>query len=1406
MDNVDIDTNIERVERILDTLTSKNNMLELMDSSVLKDILSNSSETAFEHILTNYILYCTSEMNDNVVKHLSGDFTGLTGNDETISNKTPQLRSTTVLQSLFNTRKIQRNPTLNTKSYTLKNTYDKENRRKLPGDINRPTTSKFKRVKPSSILQSNNLKTTNLSKELSTMQRITPRSSFVNVRQRGGAIDICNGVYTDQHNPLNHIIGLVKTLDELKHDFDKSPILGGYMKDIESKYIYNIDKLITQFKQELTTNNINDTTTTNVIELADNIMTNALVNNDNEILTETEWSYYTSMLKFITDTCGLENLNIIKAIKIPRSKTKGLFEKYDDVKIETLKQQGLVFEFEKADDGSSSGSSDDGVNSRYFYSKLSTTIDKVEQSLDINQLNTYFQDNPTSFRRLMPIVGIKMAPEGIYTKNQTTEFEGKSNRKVLSYAAGLIDPATTGAIPITTFRNVDNTDIKNRIQFLQDISAVQSISARMIMAECLNEFMGYFGVEKPDFISVSDGSYMTSSLISKSERDYLVNATVVPGMDVDEGIEQSYMRVIFTKNKARDAYDGIEFLTGFPGTLHKKPETSLSLKIKDLTIKNIADLFKLFNSKENKVMSVLKKIFSSSKRTGNPISSDLKTFSSVIATMGSDKPEEKESYLRMFNFAEYIIEKSAYASTLQGQERDWLFTQIIISMKSLGDSIQVKYVNKMDTLIKDSFKSEGKTTDVSVYISSSDKNVAGESLFYNTPFLINGTGIRPHSTLFRKYKAFFDSTQEKIALESLTGIKSKTQSDGKEILSHSTAIIHNLGVQSLNDIVVSLNKSINDLKSYHVILAPPSANKETTFFKLEDTDSIIIEFEKSVELLYGGNDTIDVLFNKFTVEQKNIHNLFVSFTSIISMFSDNEKINILGLEPMCLSLLAPGGLESPSSSIDSTFRNMTTMIGRILETFKLIINKDDPSNTMDNTLLDKITDNIQSINKNSTFQILASCNFSKIIRNFKTDNIKGFTDKVDLIVQKYKTSMSLIYDNFNISLAFLAPEFNSFFEASRVKYNELIKQNYQEFIELKKILSIFIEAIENKDINTMSKAIEYTVSKPPNPSNFYLFNVLIKGGVNSSIAKNICSQLNFAFKKTGQTQTRQSRGKSSGSSDVDKLTDIAELEARLALLQENLNDKLSELEQYQREKEAFMNSNGDLKAMKKRSKVYKNLFTKFHKDSNYKESFEKTTESAKKSIERSITRETAKLEKKKEKRTMTYYELMVLLNDSFGSLDMELKRELQELKTQVDSQAINLSQDLQGLKTMMVSQSGGQVVLPRLKPSTKKKNKYSYKLNGTKRQRRKALNEGVVSEMKKRNITLKNAAIAKKGRLNMLRIYRRKSDVEACKTITDDMAYLDKKYKLGTTNAICGKSGKSGKKTRKKQSNSIKKL
>ena len=115
------------------------------------------------------------------------------------------------------------------------------------------------------------------------------------------------------------------------------------------------------------------------------------------------------------------------------------------------------------------------------------------------------------------------------------------------------------------------------------------------------------------------------------------------------------------------------------------------------------------------------------------------------------------------------------------------------------------------------------------------------------------------------------------------------------------------------------------------------------------------------------------------------------------------------------------------------------------------------------------------------------------------------------------------------------------------------------------------------------------------------------------------------------------------------------------------------------------------------------------------------------------------------------------------------------------------------------TQDGGRVkrtkkrktrkLLPKLRKISYKNKKHHYKLKDPFSKRKLAIHEGVNREAKKTGKTKKKAAIAKKGRFNILRIYRKNKKIKECNTITHDMRYMDRKYGLGKTKNICGQKG-----------------
>ena len=104
-----------------------------------------------------------------------------------------------------------------------------------------------------------------------------------------------------------------------------------------------------------------------------------------------------------------------------------------------------------------------------------------------------------------------------------------------------------------------------------------------------------------------------------------------------------------------------------------------------------------------------------------------------------------------------------------------------------------------------------------------------------------------------------------------------------------------------------------------------------------------------------------------------------------------------------------------------------------------------------------------------------------------------------------------------------------------------------------------------------------------------------------------------------------------------------------------------------------------------------------------------------------------------------------------------------------------------------MSSESNRVLLPKLRKIDYATKKEKYHLRDPVSKRRAAIDAGIKSEMRKTRKNKRQAAIAKKGRFNILRIYRRNRKIDECKKITRDMRYMNSKYGLGKTADICGK-------------------
>lgn len=96
-------------------------------------------------------------------------------------------------------------------------------------------------------------------------------------------------------------------------------------------------------------------------------------------------------------------------------------------------------------------------------------------------------------------------------------------------------------------------------------------------------------------------------------------------------------------------------------------------------------------------------------------------------------------------------------------------------------------------------------------------------------------------------------------------------------------------------------------------------------------------------------------------------------------------------------------------------------------------------------------------------------------------------------------------------------------------------------------------------------------------------------------------------------------------------------------------------------------------------------------------------------------------------------------------------------------------------------------ILPKLRPTSSVGKTHKYKLSDRFAKRKLAIDEGIIVGAKTYG-SIRDAALKKKGRLNILRIYRRYKNPKECRLITRDMKYINKEYiSGGSTKNICSK-------------------
>jgi hypothetical protein len=545
----------------------------------------------------------------------------------------------------------------------------------------------------------------------------------------GGALnDACTGqmIINPETKPAFIISGIVKTFDELLHDFT-----GFFSSEtltiLKPIYLNNISDLTTIFDGFIRSSN--PSADKDELEKIKQLIT---LIQSYSAGRETEWNYYTAVLQYIDLTCNrLDELNVVKCASVSSMNLS-------PASIDFLKTTGYIIEIQSGD----GGEADDDEGKDFFY----TTIDNqpVRPIFTINDVNFRVSDNNTSYQKLLPLIyetNDDTADKRLITVSDKNELI--ANMYDIQYAPGLLDPKTIGSYKLNThFFGPDiNTKINamgtlsdqsrlslKKIQQLQNINYVSAFHARRFLTDGINIFIEYFGSKSNiDVVSSQDPYTAEIAYINNgvdlgllNPIDYFPNAagyTSPPSLNID------FISIV------QNEYIGVKFNLNNPG--HHSQEL-IYLHYGDTTIKNVSNYI---NSFPNKVVT-----------------------SSVV---GDIDP----SWQRLYAFARAIFEGIPSTNRPKYSETDYsdkFITQIIISLKSFGDSLQVYYAKRLNLFLSEFVNIK------SLFITTTDKNVAAESLLINSPFWLIGTGIRPHMDFYNDHKEFFNQDYFK---DFLTGVK-----------------------------------------------------------------------------------------------------------------------------------------------------------------------------------------------------------------------------------------------------------------------------------------------------------------------------------------------------------------------------------------------------------------------------------------------------------------------------------------------------------------------------------------------------------------------------------------------------------------------------------------------------------
>ena len=346
----------------------------------------------------------------------------------------------------------------------------------------------------------------------------------------------------------------------------------------------------------------------------------------------------------------------------------------------------------------------------------SLSVDYIIPLFNPEQFKYRFQDNETTNKILQNIV---------YQDEQNASLD----IKVIQNAPSLIDPANMYPYPMNRFYPTTEDPVFDNFQQCHDLNNFANPNNRSIltiMENGLKQFFSYFGSEI-DFTVLNETNPNYYEKYLSSPVKFIVGYG--DGVEISQNDFTRYSQWFSSGIDQQGNpfyYKGIQ--------IRDNQGNTSELHVSDIEIPNICSLInsKYYNEQ-------IKNKPTEKQKSWNR----LIDFATFIINHIPNNENGINRELRSFYFANNTIKKNA-------------LVMVIIALKSFGDSFQVFYstaIQRIQLPENQGFQNIANQT----YISSSDKNVGAEKMFYKSPFLLNGCGIAPYQSLRERYPYFFDN-------------------------------------------------------------------------------------------------------------------------------------------------------------------------------------------------------------------------------------------------------------------------------------------------------------------------------------------------------------------------------------------------------------------------------------------------------------------------------------------------------------------------------------------------------------------------------------------------------------------------------------------------------------------------